>query len=98
MHPQSFRSPRADGVGLHGVQSLETELKVGRFYHYIVNSILVGPKHHYFIQQLPPIDQYYNPQPRQSPCCTLLSRVSTQTSAEPTLGRRTDFLTKNTNK
>ena len=36
------------------------------FYQYIVNSILVGPKHHYFIQQLPPIDQYYNPQPRQS--------------------------------
>lgn len=36
------------------------------FYQYIVNSILVGPKHHYFIQQLPPIDQYYNLQSRQS--------------------------------
>lgn len=36
------------------------------FPQHIVNSIRVGPKHHYFIQQLPPIDQYYNPQSRQS--------------------------------
>lgn len=36
------------------------------FHQYIVDSILVGPKHHYFIQQLPPIDQYYNLQSRQS--------------------------------
>lgn len=46
---------------LRTVQGGEQELS-----QYIVASILVGPKHHYFIQQLPPIDQYYNPQSRQS--------------------------------
>lgn len=57
----AVQSAEISTAGLRTVEGGDLE-----FSKYILDTVLVASKHHYFIQQLPPNDQYYNPQSRQS--------------------------------